>query len=91
MKKFYYLKLQNKIMTSIMTKYEKARVLGTRAKQISMNAPTIINDNKLTNVIDIAEKELEKGVIPFIICRYLPNGCITKWNIEKNYKLKLIK
>lgn len=78
-------------MTSIMTKYEKARVLGTRAKQISMNAPTMLTNNTLTSAISIAEKELEQGVIPFIICRYLPNGSKTKWNIEKNYKLTLIK
>jgi hypothetical protein len=33
--------LQERITTRYLTKYEKARVLGTRALQISMNAPVL--------------------------------------------------
>ena len=57
-----------------MTKYERARILGTRALQISMNAPIMVDPGNLTFAIDIAEKELQECKIPFIICRYLPNG-----------------
>ena len=32
-----------RITTRYMTKYEKARVLGTRALQISMNAPVMVD------------------------------------------------
>ena len=77
-------------MTSYMTKYEKARILSTRALQISMNAPVMIDIGNLTSVIDIAEKELKECKIPFTICRYLPNGELTEWSIEKDGKLILI-
>ena len=70
-----------------LTKYEKARILGTRALQISMNAPIMVDRGNLTSAIAIAEKELQECKIPFTICRYLPSGEITEWKIEKNGKL----
>ena len=73
-----------------MTKYERARILGTRALQISMNAPIMVDPGNLTLAIDIAEKELQECKIPFTICRYLPNGEMMEWKIEKNGKLSLI-
>ena len=36
-----------RITTRYMTKYEKARVLGTRALQISMNAPVMVDIGSL--------------------------------------------
>jgi DNA-directed RNA polymerase I, II, and III subunit RPABC2 len=62
-----------------MTKYERARVLGARALQISMGAPIMV---KLTNEIDpleIAMKELAEKCLPMIIRRYLPNGTYEDW------------
>ena len=50
-----------------MTRYEKARIIGARAFQISMGAPFVIkfNEKELTelnyNPIKIAQKELESG------------------------------
>ncbi len=44
-----------------MTKYEKARVLGTRALQISMNAPVMVQLSGETDPLDIALKELRSG------------------------------
>ena len=73
-----------------MTKYERARILGTRALQISMNAPIMVDPGNLTSAIAIAEKELQECKIPFTICRYLPNGEMTEWKIEKNGKLSLL-
>jgi len=52
------------------TRYEKARIIGARALQISMGAPPLIRVPK--NVVDpvqIAEMELEKGVIPITVRR----------------------
>lgn len=62
------------ITTRYLTKYEKARVLGTRALQISMNAPVMTEVGTETDPLEIAYKELREKVIPFTIRRYLPDG-----------------
>ena len=50
------------------TRYEKARIIGARALQISMGAPVLIEtDSK--EPIDIAMEELEKEVIPITVKR----------------------
>ena len=60
------------------TKYEKARMLGSRALQISMGAPFLVklSDKDLEkinfNPIEIAKKEFEEGVIPITIRRPVP-------------------
>lgn len=66
-----------------LTKYEKARILGQRAKQIESGAKPFIKLNE--NIIDsyiIAEFELREKKIPFIIKRPLPSGCFEYWNIK---------
>lgn len=67
----------------ILTKFEKTRVLGLRAKQIDEGAVPFV---KLpSNVIDgytIAIKELEQKKIPFIIRRPLPNGGSEYWKLN---------
>jgi DNA-directed RNA polymerase subunit K len=57
-----------KEVTKELTRYEKARIVGARALQISMGAPTMIDSNS-TDPIDIALEELKKGVIPITIKR----------------------
>ena len=58
-----------------MTRFEKARIIGARALQISMGAPLLIETSKaFTNPIEIAIKELEAGVLPITIRRRLPDG-----------------
>ena len=59
--------------TKYMTKFEKARVLGTRALQISMNAPVMVELQGETDPLEIARKELAARKIPMIIRRYLPD------------------
>jgi DNA-directed RNA polymerases I, II, and III subunit RPABC2 len=61
-------------MKPILTKYERVRVLGTRATQISHGAPSMIDITNMTDAFTIAERELEQRVIPLIIIRTLPNG-----------------
>ena len=60
--------------TPYMTKYERARVLGTRALQISMNAPVLVDLEGETDPLQIAIKELDQKKIPLIVRRYLPDG-----------------
>lgn len=66
-----------------LTKYEKARVLGQRAKQIETGAKPFISVPE--NVIDgyvIAELELQQKRIPFVIRRPIPGGAFEYWNIR---------
>jgi DNA-directed RNA polymerase subunit K len=50
------------------TRYERARIIGARALQISMGAPVLIDVDK-KEPIEIAYAELEKGVIPITVKR----------------------
>lgn len=65
------------------TKYEKARILGERAKQINMGAKPLIEIGP--EIIDgylIAEKEYSDKKIPFIIKRPMPNGGCEYWKFK---------
>ena len=66
-----------------LTKYEKARILGQRAKQINSGSKLFIKvpEDILDGYI-IAELELKAKRIPFIIRRPLPNGGSEYWSIK---------
>jgi DNA-directed RNA polymerase I, II, and III subunit RPABC2 len=72
-----------RITTPFMTKYERARVLGTRALQISMCAPIMVELENETDPLQIAMKELKARKIPLIIRRYLPDGSYEDWSIDE--------
>eukprot|EP00695_Tsukubamonas_globosa_P003293 TRINITY_DN553_c0_g1_i3.p2 TRINITY_DN553_c0_g1~~TRINITY_DN553_c0_g1_i3.p2 ORF type:complete len:148 (+),score=51.93 TRINITY_DN553_c0_g1_i3:69-446(+) len=55
---------KERITTPFMTKYERARILGTRALQISMNAPVMVNLKGETDPLRIALMELQQKKIP---------------------------
>jgi DNA-directed RNA polymerase I, II, and III subunit RPABC2 len=66
-----------------LTKYEKARVLGQRAKQIETGAKPFVKVPE--NIIDgyvIAELELREKKIPFIIKRPIPGGAFEYWHLK---------
>jgi DNA-directed RNA polymerase I, II, and III subunit RPABC2 len=66
-----------------LTKYEKARILGQRAKQIETGAKPFVKVPE--NIIDsyvIAELELREKKIPFIIKRPIPGGAFEYWNLK---------
>lgn len=75
--------LTKRITTPYMTKYERARVLGTRALQISMGAPVMVELEGQTDPLQIAMKELKARKIPIIIRRYLPDGSHEDWAIDE--------
>lgn len=58
-----------------LTRYERARIVGARALQISYGAPSLI-DFGSTNLspIDMARRELDLRVLPLGIQRKLPTG-----------------
>ena len=51
-----------------LTRYERARIIGARALQISLGAPVLIDVDK-GEPIDLAMMELEQGVIPITVKR----------------------
>lgn len=66
-----------------LTKYEKARILGQRAKQIETGAKPLVKIPE--NIVDsyiIAELELREKKIPFIIRRPIPGGACEYWNLR---------
>jgi DNA-directed RNA polymerase I, II, and III subunit RPABC2 len=67
----------------ILTKYERTRILGQRAKQINSGSKPFVKVPE--NIIDgylIAEIELSQKRIPFIIRRPFPGGGCEYWNIK---------
>ena len=59
----------------ILTRFEKARIMGARALQLSLGAPVFIEIPKnATTSLEIAMEELKQRVIPIVIKRTLPNG-----------------
>jgi len=66
-----------------LTKYEKARILGERAKQLNMGAKPLVELGP--DVIDgylIALREFDEKKIPFIIKRPMPNGGCEYWKCK---------
>ena len=58
-----------------LTRFEKARIMGARALQLSMGAPPFIEIPASAKMsLDIALEELEQRIIPIVIRRKLPNG-----------------
>jgi DNA-directed RNA polymerase I, II, and III subunit RPABC2 len=58
-----------------LTRFEKARIMGARALQLSLGAPPFIEIPKDARIsLDISMEELEQRVIPITIRRVLPNG-----------------
>ena len=67
----------------IMTRYEKAKIIGLRASQINAGSEILIDiPDNIIDGITIAKMELEQKKIPFIIRRPLPNGKSEYWDIN---------
>ncbi|MEM4330530.1 MAG: DNA-directed RNA polymerase subunit K [Candidatus Pacearchaeota archaeon] len=82
-------------MENKFTKYERARIIGARALQISMDAPVLIKLTKEEleemnyDPLKIAEKELDSGVLPISVDRPLPIKAEAQ--IKKVKKEKILK
>ena len=68
-----------------MTKYEKARILGSRALQISKNAPLMVDPEDECDPYKLAEMQLSAKKVPFIVRRYLPDGSFEDWKASELY------
>lgn len=52
------------------TRFEKARIVGARALQVSMGAPVLIDvPDDMMNPVDISLREFDQGVIPITVRR----------------------
>ena len=74
---------EDRITTPYITKFERARVLGTRALQISMNAPVMVELEGETDPLQIALKELRQRKIPITVRRFLPDMSYEDWNVDE--------
>lgn len=76
------------------TKYEKARIIGSRALQLSMGAPFMLKlsheelEKLRYDTIEIAKLEFEKGVIPITVKREYPHSKNKKTEKKKIIKLE---
>ena len=67
-----------------LTRFEKARIMGSRALQLSLGAPPFIDFSKnISTSLEIAMEELHQRVIPIVIRRTLPNGDYQNITIEQ--------
>jgi DNA-directed RNA polymerases I, II, and III subunit RPABC2 len=58
-----------------LTRFERARIAGARALQVSLGAPILVElPPKMSDPIDIALVEIKEGVLPMTIRRTLPDG-----------------
>jgi DNA-directed RNA polymerase subunit K/omega len=66
-----------------LSKYEKTRILGQRAKQLGSGAIPFVDN--VSNILDnyiIACRELNERKLPFIIRRPMPNGGSEYWKLH---------
>jgi len=65
-----------------LTNFEKTKIIGLRANQISKGSiPFIAVPKHITDVKDIARLELEQKRLPFIVKRPLPDGTFEFWRV----------
>ena len=73
---------QNHRTYPFLTNFERTKIIGLRANQISKGSvPFIVVPPHVTDVRDIARLELEQKRLPFIIKRPLPNGLFEYWRL----------
>ncbi|MCI4330289.1 MAG: DNA-directed RNA polymerase subunit K [Thermoplasmata archaeon] len=59
-----------KVTSSTFTRFERARILGARALQVSLGAPILIDiPAGLIDPVEIAEREFAANVIPITVRR----------------------
>ena len=67
-----------------LTRFEKARIMGARALQLSLGAPVFITIPKnIISSLEIAMEELNQRLLPIVIKRSLPNGDYQNISIDK--------
>lgn len=78
-----YVKSEDRITKPFLYEFERVRILGERAKQISMGAKPMIKNIEVYDPKKIAKMELEQKILPLIIIRELPDGRKEKWKVSE--------
>ena len=83
-KKFNFKPIKERETSRFLTKYEKAKILGERAIQISNGAKVMVEVEKgVWDPMIIAEKELREKKIEYVVRRYLPDGSYEDWELNE--------
>ena len=83
-KKFNFKPIKERETSRFLTKFERAKILGERAIQISNGAKVMVEVEKgVWDPMVIAEKELSEKKINYVIRRYLPDGNYEDWNLNE--------
>ncbi len=67
----------------VLTKYERARIIGVRMQQLASGAKPCVDTTHLRSIEEVAYEELNKRVLPFMVKRGLPNGTYEYWKMEE--------
>lgn len=73
---------QKNTTMNIMTKYEKAKLVGLRLQQIADGAEPTIDTKGFVDIREIVLEELRQKKLPFMIKRNLPLGNKEYWKLE---------
>ena len=73
----------SRLSSGRLTKYERVRIIGIRAKQIMMGANILVKGVENKTPTEIAELELKHNMVPFKIKRKLPNGKFEIWKLSE--------
>lgn len=69
-------------LQKILSKFERSRVLGQRADQLSGGAPPTVDIGNLQDALAIAELELKLKKMPILIQRTFPNGDVVRISVN---------
>jgi len=58
----------------MLTRFEKSRVFSARVLQLAQGAPVLVKLSGERQLIEIAQLEFEKGVLPLTVVREMPDG-----------------
>ena len=82
--KFNLKPIKERETSRFLTKFERAKILGERAIEISNGAKVMVTVEKgVWDPMLIAEKELRERKINYIVRRYLPDGTYEDWNVNE--------
>jgi hypothetical protein len=82
-KKSLYVKPEERITKPFLFEFERVRILGERARQLSLGAKPMLKNIENFDPKIIAKMELENKIIPLIVLRELPDGRIEKWKVSE--------
>jgi DNA-directed RNA polymerase subunit K len=66
----------------MLTRFEKARIIGARSLQIAMGAPILVKTSRRDDIQSLVLEELETGVLPLTVIRPMPDGSQLFLNVK---------